>query len=155
MEKDGVVMKIYNESKTKQIINPDLNKGYLINDKLFIRTVETQEEIPEEYHYEIVKFYKNGGKDVKKVIDVEYRPRVEQYDEYEDIYVYVPYTEEQYINKLREIRNVECFSIINRGKLWYDTLSEKQLNELRKWYIEWLDVTETLIIPNKPVWLEE
>ena len=46
-----------------------------------------------------------------------------------------------------------CFPIINRGSLWYDTLTTEQKNDLREWYKEWLDVTETLEIPNKPSWL--
>ena len=56
-------------------------------------------------------------------------------------------------DELRRRREVECFAIINRGKLWYDTLTEKQMVELKDWYIAWLDVTDTLIIPNKPNWL--
>ena len=56
-------------------------------------------------------------------------------------------------NELRRQRKVECFSIINRGQLWYDTLTEEQKAELKEWYIAWLDVTDTLIIPNKPNWL--
>ena len=54
---------------------------------------------------------------------------------------------------LREARERECFPIINRGKLWYDLLTFEQLSELRAWYKAWLDVTETLIIPTKPEWL--
>ena len=58
------------------------------------------------------------------------------------------------LKDLREQRSYECFSVINRGKLWYDKLSEEQINELRAWYHAWLDVTETKIIPQKPEWLE-
>ena len=62
--------------------------------------------------------------------------------------------EKQYIDFLRHIRENECFSIINRGKLWYDKLTEEQHEELDIWYHEWLDVTETKIIPEKPIWLD-
>lgn len=58
------------------------------------------------------------------------------------------------LNTLRYERLNKCFSIINRGKLWYDTLTAKQLEELRDWYTKWLNVTETKIIPKKPKWLE-
>jgi hypothetical protein len=58
------------------------------------------------------------------------------------------------ISKLRLKREVECFSIINRGKLWYDNLTQEQLEELNKWYIDWLNVTETLIEPIKPEWIK-
>lgn len=58
------------------------------------------------------------------------------------------------LDGLRTRREAECFTFINRGKLWYDKLTETQLNELNTWYHEWLDVTETLVIPTKPDWLE-
>ena len=54
---------------------------------------------------------------------------------------------------LRSQRETECFSIINRGQLWYDTLTESQKAELKEWYIAWLDVTDTLVVPNKPDWI--
>lgn len=56
--------------------------------------------------------------------------------------------------RLRNEREAECFSIINRGWLWYDTLTEKQTKELRKWYSDWLDVTETKKKPDRPSWLK-
>ena len=56
--------------------------------------------------------------------------------------------------QLRIERDAECFSIVNRGWLWYDTLTEKQTKELRKWYQDWLDVTETRKKPDKPSWLK-
>lgn len=62
-------------------------------------------------------------------------------------------TEEDEIDLLRVRRETECFSIINRGKLWYDKLTEEQIKELDKWYHEWLDVTKTQTIPEKPTWL--
>ena len=61
--------------------------------------------------------------------------------------------EKQYIDFLRHIRENECFSIINRGQLWYAMLTEVQVIELRHWYNAWLDVTETMVIPTKPNWL--
>ena len=53
----------------------------------------------------------------------------------------------------RKRREVECFPIINRGQLWYDTLSAAQLAELKTWYQSWLDGTNTQSIPEKPAWL--
>lgn len=55
---------------------------------------------------------------------------------------------------IRMKRDAECFSIINRGQLWYSTLTEEQLIELNAWYQAWLNATETLVIPDKPIWLE-
>ena len=55
---------------------------------------------------------------------------------------------------LRQLRAVHCFPVINRGKLWYDNLTEEQHQELDKWYEDWLNVTETKVIPDKPSWLK-
>lgn len=55
---------------------------------------------------------------------------------------------------LRQRRQTECFVFVNRGQLWYATLSVKQLAELTAWYTAWLKVTETKTIPDRPAWLE-
>ncbi len=51
-------------------------------------------------------------------------------------------------------REAECFSVINRGQLWYDTLTDAQRDELRQWYRSWLDGTSTLAVPERPAWLK-
>ena len=61
-------------------------------------------------------------------------------------------TEEQK-EDLRKRRETECFSVINRGQLWYEGVSLVQLLELRSWYKSWLNVTETMVVPDKPSWL--
>ena len=53
----------------------------------------------------------------------------------------------------RRRRETECFSVINRGQLWYEGVSLSQLLELRSWYKAWLNVTETMVVPEKPTWL--
>ena len=63
--------------------------------------------------------------------------------------------ENEIISSLRSLREVECFPIINRGKLWYDKLTLDQLYELKKWYDEWLNVTETKIIPKRLSWIDD
>lgn len=62
-------------------------------------------------------------------------------------------TEEQKA-EYRRRRETECFSVINRGQLWYEGLTISRLIELRAWYKAWLAVTETMVIPAKPSWLE-
>lgn len=59
-----------------------------------------------------------------------------------------------YIPLYRRMREKDCFPVINRGSFWYNTLTETQKNEIQAWYQEWLDVTETLILPHKPTWLK-
>lgn len=56
---------------------------------------------------------------------------------------------------LRHQRQLECFSVINRGALWYDTLTISQKEELNIWYHQWLDVTETFEVPQEPIWLNK
>lgn len=62
--------------------------------------------------------------------------------------------EEKQKKQLRRLRESECFKVINRGILWYNTLTEDQKKELDTWYHQWLDVTETLIVPEVPTWIE-
>jgi hypothetical protein len=54
---------------------------------------------------------------------------------------------------IRQRREQECFSVINRGTLWYEMLTEAQKEELKTWYQAWLDATDTRVMPDKPVWL--
>ena len=56
--------------------------------------------------------------------------------------------------EIRSIRENEVFPIIDRSKLWYESLSDKQIIELRKWYKDWLNAPRTLSIPEKPKWLK-
>lgn len=55
---------------------------------------------------------------------------------------------------LRKRRETECFCVVNRGQLWLESISPQQLSELRQWYQAWLDVTETMVAPDRPMWLK-
>ncbi len=93
---------IYN-GNMEHIENPDLSLGYLKNS---VRTEhhEAVEGVQEVWHYETVTEYPNGGKDVKKVVDV---PGVEAqaaWDEEVPIQIYVPYTQEE-LNRMEAERN--------------------------------------------------
>lgn len=77
-------------------------------------------------------------------------------------------TQDEIIDMLRERRKQECFSIVNRGILWYNKLTTEQQFELDEWYRKWLDITDTYrnayeqnqnidiesIIPTAPSWLK-
>lgn len=56
---------------------------------------------------------------------------------------------------LRNRRKTECFEYVNRGSLWYNRLNKNQKEELEKWYNDWLNVTDTLNIPEKPQWIKD
>lgn len=87
-------MKVYNQDKTEILTEYDLEKGYLKADVLETKIPE-QKAVSEVFHYEVVKEYPNGGKDEKKVIDVEGKPYIPAHIETEDICVYIPYTESE------------------------------------------------------------
>lgn len=82
-------MRVFNQEKTEELQTYDLEKGHLKSDKLFLRHVDAVEE---QGHYETIREYENGGKDVRWVVDV--RGETE-HDEFEQIQVYVPYTQSE------------------------------------------------------------
>lgn len=93
---------IYNE-QMERIENPDLTLGYL---RPGTRTEhhEAVEGVQEIWHYETVAEYPNGGKDVRKVVDV---PGVEAqaaWNEEIPIQIYVPYTQEE-LDRMEAERN--------------------------------------------------
>lgn len=153
-------MRIFDETKTKEIQENEIDflKYRLEQSRLFVKHHEAVAEVQEQSHYEIIAEYPNGGKDVKEVVDVAYVAPKEAYDEYEDILYLVPLTNEEIIEQLREQREIECFQIVNRGQLWYNTLTTEQVNELNKWYMAWLDLPNNYntnkTIPQKPSWLK-
>lgn len=99
-------MRIFNEDKTQELTNYDPEKGYLLKDKIIGKILPPTQEIKEVSHFETIKLYANGGKDVVKVIDTPYKPPQPETYEYEDIYIFIPYTEEHIkninISKLEE-----------------------------------------------------
>ena len=93
---------IYNE-QMEHIENPDLTLGYL---RPGTRTVhhEAVEGVQGVWHYETVAEYPNGGKDIRRVVDV---PGVEARDAWDEeiaIQVYTPYTQEE-LDRMEAERN--------------------------------------------------
>ncbi len=76
------------------------------------------------------------------MVDVEYVKPQEAYDEYEDILRVKTLTKEEILNNLRILREEQCFSIVNRGLVWYAQIDNSQNLELTRWYKEWLDITD-------------
>ena len=62
---------------------------------------------------------------------------------------------ENLVWELRNQREEECFAIVDRGTFWYEqnVNTEERKQEFEEWYNAWLNVTETLIVPEKPSWL--
>ena len=95
-------MEIYNE-QMERIENPDLTLGYL---RPGTRTVhhDAVEGVSEQWHYETVAVYPNGGKDVSKVVDVPGVQAQDARDEDIPIQIYVPYTQEE-LDRMEAERN--------------------------------------------------
>lgn len=97
-------MRIFNIEGV-ELIEPDMTKGYLVEDKRFVTHHEAIEEVPEQFHYDVVKEYPHGGREVVKVVDVPGVQAVEAWDEYEDILRFVPFTEvELASNRIKELK---------------------------------------------------
>lgn len=87
-------MKIYNENMELLTDAPDLSKG-ILEERTHTIHHAAVETVEEKWHYETIKTYPNGGKDVEKIIDVAGIEGVNAWDEEVIIQVYVPYTEEE------------------------------------------------------------
>ena len=96
-------MRILDENNV-EITSPELSLGHLVEEEVFVAHHPAVEAVREQWHYETVYEYLNGGKDVVKVIDVPGMEAKDAWDEYETIKRYVPYTEEE-LAALEEARN--------------------------------------------------
>ena len=84
----------------------DLELGHLEQDKEVVHHDAVQ-EVKEQYHYETIAVYPNGGKDVKKVIDVEAVKPKEAYDEEVDIQKYILFTPKELAERLETAKNIK------------------------------------------------
>ena len=86
-------MKIIDENGAV-IETPDLTLGYLVDDTEPVEhpAVEGVEEVS---HYETVAEYPNGGRDVRKVIDVPGVPAQAAWTEQVPVQRYIRYTEDE------------------------------------------------------------
>ena len=95
-------MEIYNDNM-ERIENPDLSLGYLKNST---RTEhhEAVQGVEEKWHYEAIREYPNGGKDIIKVVDVPGVVAQASWDEEIPIQIYVPYTQKE-LDRMEAERN--------------------------------------------------
>lgn len=95
-------MEIYNE-RMERIENPDLSLGYLTPGKRTEHQAAVK-GVPEKWHYETVAEYPNGGKDIRRVVDVPGVEAREAWDEEIAIQIYTPYTQEE-LDRMEAERN--------------------------------------------------
>ena len=86
-------MKILDETGAV-VENPDLTLGYLTDDTEEV-THPAVEGVEEQWHWETVTEYPNGGKDVQKVIDVPGVPAQAAWTEQVPVQRYIRYTDEE------------------------------------------------------------
>ena len=89
-------MKIYNQDKTRELSNyeVDLEKGYLVSDKMFVKHHEAVEAKDAVYE-DLIEKLSNGSKLIRKKLVSPAVKAKEAEDEYEEIQVFIPYTAEQ------------------------------------------------------------
>lgn len=114
-------MRVFNKEKSIELNDYDLNAGYLKDDQLTI-IIPEQKAIEEQSHFETLCEYENGGKDVKKVIDIQGQPYIPEHVEYEKIKIYIPYT-------AQELKIIENNKKLNKLTDWFDNFFDKQLNQ--------------------------
>lgn len=115
------ILDIYNN----EIQSPDMELGYLVEEKLFVAHHEAVPKVEEQWHYIYGitepdgtfvegRKYASGGQDAQRVIDIPGQKAVEAWDEYEDILRYIQYTPEE----LEEIENQKQEAENNRPVTW-------------------------------------
>ena len=104
----------------------NLEKGYLLRDRIVKAEHKAKPAVEGSGHYETIKEYENGGKDVLWVWDVEPQPAQEAWTEYEDIQRYVLYTEEELKQREQEKKQHEQEEANKQKEM------EQQINDLQK-----------------------
>lgn len=78
-----------------EITNPDLDLGHLEQEEIVTQHHDAIPANPGSFHYEVIREYPNGGKDVEQVWDIEPTEAVAAWDETEIIQRYILYTQEE------------------------------------------------------------
>lgn len=136
-------MKIYDETKTKELNESaiDYEKGYLKQDKLVMAhhdAVEAQEAVYKDR--EVVEA--NGGVSIYKDLVTPAVEAREAYDDYEDVQIFVPYTEEELTERKRYKRKplLEAFDKWEKAVLRGRELDDEIVMQ---WYRDLLDLQES------------
>lgn len=110
-------MRVFDKTKSQELKEYDLEKGYLKND-ILVKILPEQQEQEEISHFETLAEFPNGGKSVIKVIEKEGVPYLPEREQKEIINVYIEYTAEE----LQKIAN------------------KKEIVELEQWFKKYYSV---------------
>lgn len=110
-------MKIFNQEKTQELNKDELDflLGHLENDKLFIAHHDAVEAREAVYADRIVQ-EESGFSSIYKDLITPAVEAKEAYDEYEDIQVFVPYTEEELKKRADDKRHAELKAELEKIK---------------------------------------
>ena len=112
-------MRIFNKDKTIEITDAvNTTMGYFQADKILLKHID---KVEEQGHYETIKEYANGGKDIAYVVD---KPAVKEQNIYENILVFIPYTKNELI--LNEINSL---------KEWYENYYTQHEQKFRRLHL--------------------
>ena len=100
-------MKIIDENGAA-IETPDLTLGYLVGGTEPVEHPAV-EGVEEQWHWETVTEYPNGGKDVQKIIDVPGVPAQAAWTEQVPVQRYIRYTEEELAAQEEERKKAEAW----------------------------------------------
>ena len=117
-------MKILDKHNNR-IEQPDLEKGRLKNDRIFVKHHDAIEGVAEKGHWNTVAEYPNGGKDVEWIVDVPGIAAKEAWDEFEDILRYEEYTEEELVELSKPTVEERLISIEQKLETMIKLLSGK------------------------------
>lgn len=112
------------------LFNLDVDQTYMQNSILVEDDVDREHFITNSIFYKIIDNHLVFDESKKAKADYQFR-----------------------INTIRIRRQAECFSVIDRSQLWYNSLTNEQKAELQEWYEAWLIAPDTLVIPTKPDWI--
>ena len=113
----------------KELTNPDLSQGKLVEDRIIVRHHQEIKAIPDQFHYETIAKYPNGGKDVAVVVDIPGKAGVPAWDEYENILRYVPYTQEELQERAQWENKASAIDILE-AQLMYTAMMTDTLLEV-------------------------
>lgn len=140
--------KVYNENKTEILTEYDLSKGRLTPDTITTHYPAVQ-GVEEVGHYETVREYENGGKDVEYIIDTPAVQGVEEHDETEEIYVYTPFTaaelrETEIADRIAELKRLLSASDYKAIKYAEGLISAEDYEETKATRQAWRDEINAL-----------
>ncbi len=144
-------MRIFDSTKTYELSveQIDYNLGYLKQDRKFVQHHNAVQYI-EAVYIDRVEKLPNGSTQVWKDLITPAVEAKEDYDEYEDIQVYILYTEEERKNILRTKRKI----LLNAFDKWEKAVlrgRESDDDVIMDWYHNLLDLEESAFdnVPEK------